>query len=345
MSRWPDLIAVAALTFAAPALAGPLGLGRPALPEEVAAWDVAVLPDGRGLPPGSGDVETGEAVFAEKCAACHGDFAEGLDNWPPLAGGEGSLRNRRPVKTVGSYWPHLSTVWDYVHRSMPFGAAQTVTADETYAITAYLLYSNGLVDDDFTLSNENFAGIALPNADGFHPDDREETELPRFSRAPCMTDCRPAPEVTMRAVDLNVTPKDEDGRPAGTLPDWRAAAVEAAPPAEPAADAPDPALLAAGEQVFRKCRSCHRVGEGARNGVGPVLSGVVGRRAGTHDGFNYSPAMAEAGEGGLVWTPQALHDYLLDPRKAVPRTKMAFAGLKKPEDREAVIAYLRSFEP
>ena len=86
------------------------GLGRPALPQEVAAWDHDVRPGGIGLPPGSGDVLTGEAVFADKCAACHGDFAEGVGNWPKLAGGDGTLANKDPVKTVGSYWPYLSTV-------------------------------------------------------------------------------------------------------------------------------------------------------------------------------------------------------------------------------------------
>lgn len=106
MSKSRDVLILAALAgalLATPALAGKLGLGREALPEEVAAWDVAVLPDGTGLRPGSGDVATGDEVFAEKCAACHGEFAEGLDSWPVLAGGGGTLTDRRPVKTVGSY--------------------------------------------------------------------------------------------------------------------------------------------------------------------------------------------------------------------------------------------------
>ena len=221
MSKWRELLfgtAIAAVALAGQAAAEPLGLGRPALPEEIDAWDVAVLPDGRGLKPGSGDVATGEEVFAEKCAACHGEFAEGIDSWPVLAGGEGTLTDARPVKTVGSYWPYLSTTWDYVHRSMPFGAAQTVSPDETYAIVAFILYSNGIVEDDFVLSNENFAEITLPNADGFYPDDRAEAEYPGFSAEPCMEACSAPVKVTKRAVELNVTPEDPDGRPAGTLP-------------------------------------------------------------------------------------------------------------------------------
>src|SRR5690606_6177157 len=204
---------------AGPALADPLGIGREALPEEIAAWDVAVLPDGQGLREGSGDVETGDELFYEHCASCHGDFAEGLDSWPVLAGGDGSLNDPRPVKTIGSYWPHLSTVYDYIHRSMPFGSAQTLSVDDTYAITAFLLYSNGLVDEDFVLSNENFTEVVLPNAEGFYPDDRAESEYPLFSKEPCMTDCAAQVEVTKRAVELNVTPEDEDGRPAGSMPD------------------------------------------------------------------------------------------------------------------------------
>lgn len=155
------------LTAPAPIAEGPYGLGRAAMPEEISAWDVDVLPDGRGLPEGSGDAFNGEEVFADKCASCHGDFAEGVDNWPVLAGGFDTLADEDPVKTVGSYWPYLSTVWDYIHRSMPFGEAGTLTADETYAIVAYILYSNDLVDDDFVLSHENFADFEMHNQEGF----------------------------------------------------------------------------------------------------------------------------------------------------------------------------------
>lgn len=354
MSKSRNLALASALLIplAAPAFAEGLGLGRPALPEEVAAWDVTVLPDGTGLPDGSGDVLTGEEVFAEKCAACHGEFAEGLDSWPVLAGGEGSLTDPRPVKTIGSYWPYLSTVYDYVHRSMPFGQAQTVTADETYAITAFLLYSNGLVEDDFVLSNENFTEVSLPNAEGFYTDDRATAEYPLFSAAPCMENCRTAaPEVTKRAINLNVTPEDPDGKPAGTLPSLVMAAAEA--PTEPAAaeaapaatETADPALIEGGQKVFKKCAACHKVGEGAKNATGPILNGIVGQAVGAVEGFKYSGAMAEAGAGGMVWDAATLDAYLADPQGFVPKNKMSFAGLKKPEDRAALIAYLSTLAP
>ena len=348
MSKWVKF-AAALLVAGTPAAAEKLSLGRVALPEEIAAWDMTVLPDGTGLRPGSGDVATGEEVFAEKCAGCHGDFAEGIDNWPVLAGGQGSLQNARPVKTVGSYWPHLSTAWDYIHRSMPFGAAQTVTVDETYAIVAFILYSNGIVEDDFTLSDTNFTEVTMPNVDGFYPDDRVQTEYPGFSQPACMTDCRPAVKVTKRAVDLNVTPV-EDGKPAGTLANLHlasgeATATEPAAEAPPAAEGPDPALVEAGAAVFKKCSACHKVGDGAKNGVGPVLNGVIGATAGSHEGFKYSSAMAEAGAGGLVWTSESLHAFLTNPRGYMSGTKMSFAGLKKPEDIDAVIAYLQSVSP
>ncbi len=356
MSKSRNLLIASALltTLVTPVLAEGLGLGRPALPEEIAAWDVAVLPDGTGLPEGSGDVLVGEEVFADKCASCHGEFAEGLDSWPVLAGGEGTLTDRRPVKTVGSYWPYLSTVFDYVHRSMPFGSAQTISADETYAITAFILYSNGLVEDDFVLSKDNFTEITMPNADGFITDDRPEVEYPLFRTVPCMENCAEGEaKVTKRAVDLKVTPTDPDGKPAGTLPIILAgtggdavilASSEAEAVATEAADqGPDPVLVAAGEKVFKKCSACHKVGEGAKNAVGPTLNDMVGHPAGKVDGFKYSKPLQDMAASGLIWDGPALHGFLENPKGFMKGTKMAFAGLKKEEDRAAVIAYLATF--
>lgn len=334
-----------------------LGLGRAALPEEVAAWNMDVSPDGTGLPDGSGDVATGESVFEENCAVCHGSFAEGVDNWPKLAGGDGTLADDDPLKTVGSYWPYLSTVWDYVHRSMPFGNAQTLTPDDVYAITAYILYSNDLVDDEFVLSKDNFASFEMPNADGFIVDDRAETEYPQWRTEPCMENCKESVEITMRATVLDVTPDHggDDAAPAAeeaAAPAPEAAAEVAAAPEAASAEAPqeavevaaagevDAALAAEGEKVFRKCKACHQVGDGATNRTGPVLNGIVGREIGAVDGFKYSSTLE--GMSG-VWDSDALHGFLADPRGYAKGTKMAFAGLKKPEDIDAVVEYLKSF--
>ncbi|SFN65463.1 sulfur dehydrogenase subunit SoxD [Roseovarius lutimaris] len=345
MSKFLKFTLLAGFAVSATAVfAGDYGLGRPALPEEIAAWDVKVMPDGRGLPEGSGDVWTGDEVFAEKCAVCHGDFAEGVGNWPKLAGGWGTLDHEDPLKTVGSYWPYLSTVWDYVNRSMPFGDAQTLSADEVYAITAYILYSNNLVEDDFTLSHENFTEVEMPNADGFIVDDRAETEYPKWTGEPCMENCKDEVKITMRARVLDVTP-DEEKAEAAPVEAETVAVAEATPEpeAEPEAPAVDPALVAAGEKVFKKCKACHQVGEGAKNRVGPQLNGVMERAAGSVEDFRYSSALKEKAAEGLVWTPETLAAFLAKPRDYMKGTKMSFAGLKSEEDQAAIAAYLASF--
>ena len=320
------------------------GLGREALPEEVAAWNLDVSPDGTGLPAGSGDVFTGEEIFVDQCAVCHGDFAEGLGNWPKLAGGEDTLDRDDPVKTVGSYWPYLSTTWDYVNRSMPYGNAQTLEPDEVYAIVAYILYSNYLVDDDFVLSNDTFADVEMPNADGFFVDDRAKTEYEQWSDEPCMENCKGSVEVTMRAMVLDVTPGGEDEAAAeDTTVSDDPTADDIADTAEDQTDVLDPQLVAAGEKVFRQCKACHQVGDGAKNRVGPILNGIVGHPAGQVEGFKYSNALNDMADDGLVWDEENLKAFLADPRGFVKGTKMSFAGLRKDEDMDAITAYLASF--
>lgn len=344
----------------APSAVGGFGLGRTALPAEIAAWDIDVTPDGAGLPQGFGDVFTGEEVFAEKCAVCHGDFAEGVDNWPKLAGGQDTLDHEDPLKTVGSYWPYLSTTWDYVNRSMPFGAAQTLEADEVYAIVAYILYSNDLVDDDFVLSNETFADVELPNAGGFILDDRLTSEAHFWNAEPCMENCKDSVEITMRARVLDVTPEEESAEAEANEAVQEAAAEPVAEPAQDTAQeaqaeqaeevqpvavvALDPELVAKGAKVFKKCQACHKLGEGAKNGTGPLLNGIVGATAGQVEGFKYSKPMLAAGADGLVWSEAELAAFLSKPRAFMKGTRMSFAGLRKEADVEAVIAYLRSFD-
>lgn len=207
MSKFRNALLACALLAAAPALAGDLGVGRPVLPDEIAAWDHDVRPDGKGLPVGHGTVKQGEALFQERCASCHGEFGEGAGRWPELAGGQGSLTSDRPLKTVGSFWPYASTIYDYVRRAMPFGNGQSLTADETYALTAYILNLNDVVkDENFTLSDRNFTTIRLPNQAAFFDDDREKTEKAFWNRQVCMKDCKPNVHITGRAAVLDVTP-------------------------------------------------------------------------------------------------------------------------------------------
>lgn len=186
------------------------GLGREATAAEVKAWDIDVRPDGQGLPEGKGSVSDGERIFTEQCAACHGDFGEGVDRWPPLVGGRGTLKSDNPVKTIGSYWPYASTVFDYIKRAMPFGNAQSLSDNDVYAVTAYLLYMNEIVDkDDFVLSKSNFGSIKMPNVGNFMPDNRMKTPVAK-PHEPCMSNCKSDVKITGRARVLDVTPDKGD---------------------------------------------------------------------------------------------------------------------------------------
>jgi mono/diheme cytochrome c family protein len=211
MSRFREVVVAALVVFAAaPALAEKLGLGREASPQEVAAWDIDVRPDGQGLPKGSGTVAQGEEIFQTQCAACHGEFGEGKDRWPAVAGGLGSLKNDRPDKTVGSFWPYPATIFDYVRRAMPFGNSQSLSPDELYALTAYILFLNDVSKDPkLELDERNLASLKMPNADQFYDEDREKTERSFWNRKPCMKDCKSKIEVLGRARVLDVTPESK----------------------------------------------------------------------------------------------------------------------------------------
>lgn len=192
--------------------AAKLGLGRAATAEEIAAWDTDVRPDGRGLPVGKGTVKQGDDLFQEKCASCHGEFGQGVGRWPVLAGGAGTLKADRPDKTVGSFWPDVSTVFDYIKRAMPYGNARSLTNDEVYALTAYVLSMNDIVKDEtFELNEKNFTSIKMPNAAAFYEDDRETAEKQFWKKDPCMKDCRAAPKITGRAISVDVTPDSKAG--------------------------------------------------------------------------------------------------------------------------------------
>jgi S-disulfanyl-L-cysteine oxidoreductase SoxD len=154
------------------------GLGRPATPEEIKSLDIDVTPDGRGLPPGRGTAAAGKLVYDARCVTCHGATGkEGPQD--VLVGGRGSLSSPRPVKTVGSYWPYATTLWDYIHRAMPFDHPGTLTWDDVYASTAYLLFLNGVVGENDVLDQETLPRVAMPNRNGFVTDPRPDTGPPR----------------------------------------------------------------------------------------------------------------------------------------------------------------------
>jgi len=190
-----------------------LGIGRVATPQEIAGWDIDVRPDGHGLPAGKGTVKQGETLYVERCAACHGEFGESAGRWPMVAGGQGTLAGHDPVKTVGSYWPYPSTVLDYIRRSMPFGNAQSLSNDELYAVTAYVLYLNDVITDmDFELNEKNFGSLKLKNAPNFYDDDRETAEKAFWRKDPCMSNCLPGTaRITGRASTIDVTPEPGKG--------------------------------------------------------------------------------------------------------------------------------------
>lgn len=144
----------------------PPGLGREVDTKTIAALDIAVLPNGDGLPEGSGTAAAGVKVYRQHCQACHGKEGIGGIN-DRLAGGQGSLTSKRPVKTVGSFWPYASTIFDFVRRAMPYQTPGTLSNDELYAVTAYLLYLNGIIGEQDELDAESLPRVKMPNREGF----------------------------------------------------------------------------------------------------------------------------------------------------------------------------------
>ena len=166
---------VAAASFAcvsfAAAQEGP-GLGVPATPEQVAGWDISIGPDGAGLPPGSGTAAAGKVVYDAKCLACHGADGAGRPN-DQLVGGQGTLREAAPIRTVGSYWPYATTVFDYIRRAMPYVTPHSLTPDETYALTAYLLALNNVIGQNDVMDATTLPKVVMPNRASFDSAYRE----------------------------------------------------------------------------------------------------------------------------------------------------------------------------
>jgi S-disulfanyl-L-cysteine oxidoreductase SoxD len=162
---------------------GRYGIGRPATPAEIAGWNIDIDRYGHNLPPGSGSVGHGREVFAQQCAACHGAKGEGGIG-DQLAGGQGTLATPKPVKTVGSYWPYAPTLFDYIRRAMPQNAPESLSNDDVYAVSAYILSLNGLLSDDAILDARTLSEVKMPNRKMFVDDPRPDVKNPA-----CMAHC------------------------------------------------------------------------------------------------------------------------------------------------------------
>lgn len=178
--RWREICgtAFAILFYASASTAraqSAYGIGRPATAAEIAGWNIDVGRDGSNLPKGSGSVSHGREVFAQQCASCHGDKGEGGVG-DRLVGGQETISTAKPIRTVGSYWPYAPTLFDYIRRAMPQNAPQSLSNDDVYAVSAYILNLNGLVGADATLDAKSLAAIKMPNRDKFVGDARPDVK-------------------------------------------------------------------------------------------------------------------------------------------------------------------------
>jgi len=285
MSRWFDL---AFALFAVPALvaAAPLqyGFGKAATAEEIAGWNIDVRPDGAGLPKGRGSVAEGQAIYDRQCASCHGTFGES-NSYLQIAGGVGSLATDQPMRTTGSKLNYATTLWDYINRAMPFNAPQTLTPNEVYAVTAYVLNLSDIVPADAVLDQDSLPKLAMPNRDGFttkHGFMRRDGK-PDTHNTACMTNCvkevRLSSEIPDYARDQHGS-LAEQGRGVGTA-------------------APRPVAAESGLDLAKAaaCMACHGVTDKL---VGPGFREVATRYA--SDGNAESRLVAKVKAGGVgVW--------------------------------------------
>jgi cytochrome c len=325
-------IAAAALAAAAQPASGLPGIGRPATPQEIAAWDIDVRPDFKGLPPGRGSVAQGQLIWEAQCASCHGIFGESNEVFSPLVGGTTAEDVKRgrvarlsdpgyPGRTTLMKLSTVSTLWDYIYRAMPWTAPKTLKPDEVYAVTAFLLNLGGVLPDDFVLSQANIASVQarLPNRDGKRNDHAmwPGRSLAGTQRKPdvqgraCMKDCEVEPKVASYLPDharnahgnlaeqnraIGAQRGADTSRPAGATP---GAGVAAGTAAAATAD-PHAAALALARK--NNCLSCH----GLDNRVlGPSLREVAARYAQRGDAADYLAGRIMAGSSG-VWGAVAM---------------------------------------
>ena len=291
MSRWRDRAPAAfalALSCAAPVVAAALptfGFGQPATPAEIAGWDIDVRPDGTGLPRGQGSVAQGQTIYDEKCASCHGTFGES-NSYLQIAGGVGSLGTDQPVRTTGSKLNYATTLWDYINRAMPFNAPKSLTPDEVYALTAYVLNLNDILPADAVLDQQSLPAVKMPNRDGLttaHGFMRRDG-VPDTRNVACMKNCAPEIRLTSELPDYA---RDQHGDIA-----LQARALAVAPAATASRSGLDAARAAA-------CTACHGITEKL---VGPSFRSIGEKYAGEGTAESRLVAKVKAGGGG-IWGP------------------------------------------
>jgi S-disulfanyl-L-cysteine oxidoreductase SoxD len=297
MSRWSESAGVFAATIAfaatvatvaaAQAPAKPrFGFGKPATADQIRPWDIDVRPDGRGLPPGRGTVAEGQVLYDAQCASCHGTFGESND-YMVIAGGVGSLGSDTPIRTTGSKLNHATTLFDYIRRAMPFNAPQSLTDDQVYALTAYVLNLNDILPADASLDAKSILAVRMPNRDGFTTNHGFMTRdgKPDTSNVACMRDCvavvRLSSEMPDHARDAHGN-LAEQARSIGT----GGVAVAAATPAK--------AIAGADLAKQSACTACHGT---ANRIVGPSFREIAAKYAG--DAGAAARLAAKVREGGV----------------------------------------------
>ena len=273
------------------ALAAPqqFGFGKPATPREIAGWDIDVRPDGTGLPPGRGSVMQGQVIYDAMCADCHGTFGES-NSYVQIAGGVGSLRTDQPVRTTGSKLNYATTLWDYINRAMPFNAPQSLTPDEVYSLTAYVLNLNDILPAEATLDQVTLLSVKMPNRDGFttaHGFMRRDGK-PDTNNTACMTNCTTTVKLSSEMPDHA---RNQHGNLAEQAP---GVGVSARVAATRTAAAPKPAAMLA---QANGCTACHDV---ADRKIGPGFREIAAKYAG--DSSAEARLLTKTRTGGVgIW--------------------------------------------
>ncbi len=309
------ILGATAAALAQTADGGRFGFGRIATPQEIAGWDIDVRPDGHGVKKGRGNARRGQEIYDAQCASCHGTFGES-NNYMVIAGGvtKEDLKTGRAaslkageVRTVGNKLNYATTLWDYIHRAMPWTNPQSLSVDDVYAVTAYVLHLNEIVPEDFELSDENILKVQMPNRYGFTTDHgmRSVSGKPDVQGSLCMKDCVKEVKVTS---ELPVHARNAHGnlaeqkRPLGPMRGIDTTRYDQGKPGAVKVAAAAPAAAAAGPNAMdvlkaRACTACHAV---ANKVVGPSYQEIGAKYASRPDAATYLVEKMKSGGVG-VW--------------------------------------------